>query len=190
MALSSSNEFDDRFYTVIGQIVVTFNSIEALLRECVAESLGPDTNLNVVVLSRINFSELLEIFRITSLVSFQPRPDSEELQKRALDVATDLKAVNERRNIVVHSHYWDSVEINIDDNDDLYGRRVLGRTKIKRNLDHVLFPSEASEEIGDLSDLESDLERLKKSYSDLARLSRHLITPASLGSIAVEQRIE
>ena len=51
-----SNEFDDRFYSLIGQVVVTFNSLEAVLLECVAGQLGPNRDLGVVMLCRVTFS--------------------------------------------------------------------------------------------------------------------------------------
>jgi hypothetical protein len=100
---------DDQLYRLIGQIVVTFNSVEALLRECAAESLGPNMNLSLVVLSRASFSDLLGIFKITSSVTLASRPDAEELQKKADEVVKDLGRVNESRNAVVHSHYGDQI---------------------------------------------------------------------------------
>jgi hypothetical protein len=181
---NSNAEMDDVFYRLIGQIVVTFNSVEALLRECIADSLGANTSLNLVVLSRVSFKELLEIFRITSHVAFDSRPDSNELQQRVGAAVKDLNTANDRRNIVVHGHYGEQIEINVDAHDDLYELRVLTRTRFKRDLDYVYFPSMATEQLYDLHVLEEDLERLKKAYSALDDLSRHLIKPSpSLGSV-------
>jgi hypothetical protein len=169
------HQFDDRLYRLIGKIVVTFNSLEALLRECVAGALGDDPDLSVVVLSRVSFSELLEIFKITSRVAFQVHSDSEQLQKTVSDLAAEMKEVNDRRNLVVHSHYGELFRIQATDDGEVYETETLIRTKVQRKLDHFLDPDLASEEIQSFNQLESDLERLKKAYSDLNKLSGHLI---------------
>ena len=152
----NDSALDVQLYTLIGKIVVTFNSVEALLRECVAESLGSNTDLSVVVLSRASFRDLLEMFQIASHVTLDSRPDSEELQQRAKKVANDLSTVNARRNLVVHSHYGEQIEISVDDNDDAYELKILTRTKFKRDVDQVYFPSMATEQLYDLNDLRSD----------------------------------
>jgi hypothetical protein len=189
MALSSSksdsNGFDDRFYRLIGQIVVTLNSVEALLRECIADSLGSNTNLSLVVLSRVSFRDLLEIFVVTSTVAVQSRPDSDEMEKKIDELRKHLETVNGARNRVVHTHYGEAIEIRVGDNDDVYEERVLTRTKFKRDILHVYFPSTATEQIEDLNDLEADLHKLTTAYADLVALSRHLIKKYSLDS-AVE----
>src|ERR1017187_9400763 len=89
-SLPDSNEFDNRFYTLIGQIVVAFNSLEAVLRECVAGPLGPNTDLGVVVLCRTSFSDLVDMFRVTSCFACKSRPDSAELEARICGLAKDL----------------------------------------------------------------------------------------------------
>ena len=70
----NDSALDVQLYTLIGKIVVTFNSVEALLRECVAESLGSNTDLSVVVLSRASFRDLLEMFQIAAHVTLDSRP--------------------------------------------------------------------------------------------------------------------
>jgi hypothetical protein len=176
-SLPDSNEFDDRFYSLIGQIVVTFNSLEALLRECVAGPLGPNTDLGVVVLCRTSFSDLVDMFRVTSCFACNSRPDSGELVERICRLAKDLKASNDKRNGIVHCHYGDVVEIGADAGGDMYEERMLTRTKFKRELNHALYPYLASARVDSLAELESALEQIKKAYSDLDSFSSHLVTP-------------
>jgi hypothetical protein len=173
-----SNEFDDRFYSLIGQVVVIFNSLEAVLLERVAGQLGPSRDLGVVMLCRVTFSELAEMFRVISCFACRSQPDSAELEARISCVVKDLKAANEKRNAIVHCHYGDVVEISADTNGDLHAEKVLIRTKLKRELNHALDPSLASARVSSLADLESVLAQIKKAYSDLTALSSHLITPS------------
>ena len=176
-SLPDSNEFDNRFYTLIGQIVVAFNSLEAVLRECVAGPLGPNTDLGVVVLCRTSFSDLVDMFRVTSCFACKSRPDSAELEARICGLAKDLKAANDKRNGIVHCHYGDVVEINDAGYGDMYAEKILVRTKFKRELNYALYPSMASMRVDSLADLESALEQIKKAYSDLDSLSSYLVTP-------------
>jgi hypothetical protein len=72
----------------------------------------------------------------------------------------------------------------VDDNGDLYELSALTRTKFKRSVDHVYFPDMATEELYNLTDLESDVEKLNGAFQDLKKLSRYLIKPTpSLGSV-------
>ena len=68
-------------------------------------SLGPSEDLAAVVLCKVAFRDLVEMFEVTASFTAKARPDCVELQKKIGELAKDLNSLNTERNIVVHSDY-------------------------------------------------------------------------------------
>jgi hypothetical protein len=169
-------DLNDRFYTLVGQIVVSFNSLEAILRECVAAHVAAQNfALAVVVLSRASFSELVEMFNVAASYSAQALPDRDAFVRKVADITKDLKNVNDSRNRIVHSQFHEELWIRAGIDQELYPETVLFRTKIRRNLEHVLEPSRASEKIASLEELESVLQQIMSAYRDLGSMWKSLV---------------
>jgi hypothetical protein len=176
LSFPDNSEFDNRLYGLIGRIVVTFNSLEAVLRECIARSLGAPTDLGPVLLCRVAFSDLVDMFKITACFASRSWPDSADFEVRVCQLAKDLKAANDQRNRAVHSAYRDAVQIT-DAGGKLCTERVTERIKFRRELNYALDPTLAAELVASLDDLEAVLAQIKSAYSDLSLLSVHLIPP-------------
>lgn len=180
LPLTDRTDFDEKFYKLIGQIVVAFNSLEALLRACIAGSLGGNADLGSVVLCRVGFTDLVKMFGVSArFVNADPTEAIPELEEpRISDLVKTLNAACEKRNQIVHSQYGERLEFVVEGDGELgETKRFLERTKLKHELEHALYPSSASKPIDSLSELESVLDLIKNAYSELSRIEVHLVKP-------------
>jgi hypothetical protein len=186
LSFPDNGEFDNRLYGLIGQIVVTFNSLEAVLRESLAGSLGAPTDLGRVLLCRVAFSDLVDMFKIAACFTSKSWPDAADFEARVCQLAKDLRAANDQRNRVVHSAYREAVQIT-DIGGEPCAERVTERIKYRRELNHALNPNLAAELVASLDDLEAVLAQIERTYSDLSLLSVHLAPP---GRDRYESKVE
>ena len=147
----------------IGEVVVNFGSIEDSLRYSVGNHISPgiDTEICAGIFSRVRFSELVEMYQLAIGFVLHDAETYEELSTEQVQQALkDLKAlskqlsaVNERRNTVVHSAYFDVDQMSRD------GRRVrtvLSAAKPNRNA------LDLTEDFNPFADIHREIEDLTK----------------------------
>src|SRR4051794_35156084 len=120
-----------KFYALIGEAVVSFGQLEDNLRFSVSGYISPGIEVEpgLSVFSRVRFSELAEMYELVIGYAIAAGEYEETItvefgQKIRTDVRSlckDLSAVNERRNTVVHSAYFEEELLDLDG-------RTLGRT--------------------------------------------------------------
>jgi hypothetical protein len=176
--MSSSGQknslIDENFYVLIGEVVVKFGQLEDELRFFVSNHVSPgiETWISLGLFSRTRFAELVEMYELVVGYAIQEaQGDARVTPGGGAEVRTDLRnlckelsKVNDRRNTVVHSAYF---EEEFQDR----GGRVLERTlsALKPNRKAL----DLKEDFNPFQDIHSELRQL---LIDLEAVGQHLVT--------------
>ncbi|MEX2263988.1 MAG: hypothetical protein WD696_18695 [Bryobacteraceae bacterium] len=153
---------DRKFHALIGEVVVRFGQIEDSLRHRVSQYMSPalDDWTGASLLSRIRFTELIEMYDLLIGHALSEVETNEELPpERHAAVREELKGlckelsnVNERRNAVVHSAYFEEVFVS---DGRVLGRALSAFKPNRRALDLKEF-------MNPFQDVHEEIERLRK----------------------------
>jgi hypothetical protein len=145
-------------YQKVGELVVKFNELDDCLRCAVSAHLSPgvDDTICQGVFSRVRFSELVEMYQIVGGFVIHGALTEEQIAEvERSKLSTQLKLlckrlgkINERRNTIVHSAYFEEEIV------DMVGKRVgrvLSASKPNRNA------LDLTEDFNPFDDIESEI---------------------------------
>jgi len=161
MAKIQRSRVGKRLFISIGEVVVNFGSIEDSLHYSVGNHISPgiDTEICAGIFSRVRFSELVEMYQLAIGFVLHDAETYEELStEQVQQTLKDLKAlskqlsdINERRNTVVHSAYFDLRQMN---RDGRRSRTILSASKPNRKA------LELTEDFNPFGDIHGEIEGL------------------------------
>jgi hypothetical protein len=161
-------------------LVVNFNELDDSLRRAVSAHLSPgvDDTICQGVFSRVRFSELVDMYQIIGGFVIDAASTEEEITKvEGNNLGTELKLlckqlgrINERRNTIVHSAYF---EDEIVDEAGKSVDRVLAASKPNRNA------LDLTEDFNPFGDVESEISQaisdVDHAYQEFLRFDRSLL---------------
>jgi hypothetical protein len=169
-----------KLYQKVGELVVQFNELDDCLRCAISAHLSPgvDDTICKGIFSRVRFAELVDMYQIVGGFAIDQAITEEQVAEvEGGRLSTELKLlckqlgrINERRNTIVHSAYFE--EKIVDDNGKSLDR-ILSASKPNRN---ALDLTEDFNPFGDVvSEISQAIYDIGHAYQEFLRFDRTLL---------------
>jgi hypothetical protein len=182
-----------KLYQKVGELVVKFNELDDSLRCAVSAHVSPgiDDIICQGVFSRVRFNELVDMYQIVGGFMIDQAQTEEDISEAEADklgtelrlVCKQLARINERRNTIVHSAYFED-EI-VDESGNSVGR-ILAASKPNRNA------LDLTETFNPFVDVEKEITeanlQVGHTYQEFLRFDRALLLHVNLVWIRFSQR--
>ena len=153
-------------YHQIGKLIVSCQQLENAVNNLIVLMADADTETIQILINELEFSKRLKTTDVLFSHFVDLRTNTDKAQKQAFHaLMTELGKLGERRNVIVHSNYYNWIDID--------GKVGLLRTNSK--LSSKIGTREEQEEELQPTDFDSDLDRLNKASIEIEKFRLKII---------------